>query len=153
MNTTESTRMRCLARIATLGGLARPDSAGTTYRLTLNLIEDASGTPIDGTLETRFKDFDDRLEEALVDAEKIWVEFRPTKTERYNPTGGRHARSPGQRLRILEAEDIELKWDEESTGRHQCPDCHGTGEIDLSIGPPRIVDCERCNGLGFIDQR
>ena len=152
MDNAQNRRMQCLARIATLGGLARPDSNGTTYRMTLNLIEDAEGKPVDGTLETRFKDFDDRLEEALVDAEKIWIEFTPVQTERYNPTGGIHARSPGRRLRILEAEEIELKWQQTQRTRQTCPDCHGRGEIDLSVGPPRIVECERCNGLGYIDR-
>lgn len=145
-----TSRLRCLAKIETLGGLARPDTNGATYRLTLNLIEDSNGNPIDGRLETHFDDFHDRLEEALVEDAKIWVSFTPVETDRYNPTGGNHARSAGKRLRVLEAKDIEISWDDPGPRRKECPQCHGTGQIDISVGPRRIVDCDNCEGLGTV---
>lgn len=31
----------------------------------------------------------------------------------------------------------------------KCPKCHGTGKVITGrIGPPRVKDCERCDGTG-----
>lgn len=147
----ETSRLRCLAQIATLGGLARPTSSGARYRLTLSLIRDDSGSPVDGTLETRVEDVDDRLEQALVDASKIWVEFTPVRTEMHSSSAGAGRTNAGRRLRVLEAEDIEIRWQGADSSGTECPDCGGTGEIDLSIGPSRVVDCDRCDGTGTLD--
>ncbi len=42
--------------------------------------------------------------------------------------------------------------DEETVELIECPECEGEGEIDLSIGPKRIVDCEKCDGRGRIEK-
>ncbi|MFB6350642.1 MAG: hypothetical protein ABEN55_02305 [Bradymonadaceae bacterium] len=145
MTRDNSSRLRCLAQIATLGGFAQPGVSGAKYRLTLGLIEDEEGSPVDGTIETQLDDFDDRLEQALVDATKIWIEFDAVETEMHSPSG------PGdQRLRVLRAEDVEIRWDDAPRKRHECPRCAGTGQIDLSIGPPRIVVCKLCGGIGTV---
>jgi len=147
----DTSRLRCLAQIATLGGLARPNSSGARYRLTLSLIRDDSGAPVDGTLETQVEDVDDRLEEALVDASKIWIEFTPVRTEMQAAGAGAQRTNSGRRLRIVEADEIEIQWSGAPSTRATCPDCGGSGEIDLSVGPPRIVDCDRCNGTGSLE--
>lgn len=144
-------KMRCLAQIATLGGLAKPGMSGAEYRLTLSLIEDESGSPVDGTIEAHFEDFDDRLEQALVDATKLWVEFVPAETEMRARGKASHVRGNNRRLHVLAAENVEIHWDDgPRVGRRECPECHGTGEIDISIGPRRIVSCKRCNGVGTL---
>jgi DnaJ-class molecular chaperone len=33
----------------------------------------------------------------------------------------------------------------------ECPDCNGTGEIDLTVQAPRKVECERCGGDGTLE--
>lgn len=143
------TRLRCLAKIATLGGFAQPGVSGAKYRLTLGLLEDDQGKPIDGMIETQLDDFDDRLEQALVDAAKIWVEFEPVETEMHNPKKA-NGTSGGRRLKVMRAEDVEIQWDEAPRDRDECPRCGGTGEIDLSVGPQRLVSCKRCGGVGTV---
>lgn len=150
MSENHTSRLRCLAKIATLGGLAKPSDSGAQYRLTLSLIEDDSGAPVDGTLETEVDDVDDRLEQALVDATKIWVEFTPVRTDMLAPNSSAGRTNAGRRLRVVEAEDVEIQWNGTERRTTACPDCDGTGEIDISIGPPRIVDCERCDGTGAL---
>ena len=148
----EETRLRCLAKIATLGGLAKPSDSGAQYRLNLSLLEDDSGAPVDGTLETEVDDVDDRLEQALVDATKIWVEFTPVRTDMMAPNSSSGRTNAGRRLRIVEAEDVEIQWDgADRRSSSACPDCGGTGEIDISIGPKRIVECDRCGGTGTLE--
>jgi len=144
----DSSRLRCLAQIATLGGFAQPGVSGAKYRLTLGLIEDEEGSPVDGTIETQLDDFDDRLEQALVDATKIWIEFDPVETEMHTPSAA--GAGGEQRLRVLRAKEVEIRWDHAPRQRSECPRCHGSGQIDLSIGPPRVVVCKLCGGIGTV---
>ncbi len=149
MSDETSTRLRCLAQIATLGGFAQPGISGAKYRLTLGLLEDEDGSPIDGMIETRLDDFDDRLEQALVDAAKLWVEFEPVETEMHRP-GKAGGASGARRLKVLRAEEVEIQWDQTPRSRVECPRCGGAGEIDLSVGPRRLVTCKRCGGGGTV---
>jgi len=32
-----------------------------------------------------------------------------------------------------------------------CPDCDGTGEVDLSLRAERVVECKRCDGSGEVE--
>lgn len=39
----------------------------------------------------------------------------------------------------------------QKTVKNICPKCNGTGKIDISIGPKRLVECKKCRGTGRAD--
>ncbi len=150
MTDVKTSRMRCLARIVALGGMAQPQDEGR-YRITLGLLKTQDGTPIQGTVETHLRALNDDVQQALVDASEIWVEFDPVDVEK-PPSSARLGSSQSDaELRVLEVDNLELCWDDEGPQRTECPECHGSGEIDLTVGPKRVVECDRCEGRGVIE--
>jgi hypothetical protein len=143
-------KMRCLARIVALGGMAQPKDDGR-YRITLGLLEQHDGTPIQGTVETRLEKLSEDVQQALVDASEIWIEFTPVDVEKPPSSSRLGTADPDAELRVLEVEDLEICWDDEETRRSECPECNGHGTIDLTVGPRRVVECERCEGTGVIE--
>lgn len=100
-----------------------------------------------------------KLQWALCNRETAHVNIRPVEVANVDVCDAPGAPDGLTAVELYRAyaDRVELGGSEpkpvdDQTTPADCPECGGSGEVDLTIGPERLVDCQHCDGKGEVER-